>query len=195
MPLAIVPSEAPFVLVLNPGAPGTHGPIMIGQPSTEPAPLFPVPAAWLRAQAARASLLAELPLPHRGMAARIIDYAPDLLSMATASSTVGATFLMISRIGTIAGLPEDEPLSRTVNMLGPAVIGASAVLTATVGTAMWLTGNDPNNAPVPLHVFVIDPPPAVQSRAAEAPAEAQRFGHDAHAIETVPTPQRTRSDD
>ena len=162
MPLATAPSPAPFVLVLNPGAPGTLGPIMIGEPSTAPAPLSPVPDAWLRAQAARGALLAELPRPNRGMAARIMEHAPDLLSMASAGSTVGATFMMIGRVSTIMGLPEDEPLTRTANMLGPAFVAASGVLTATVGTAMWLTRNGPERAPVPLHVFVIEPPPAPQ---------------------------------
>ncbi len=162
MPLATAPSPAPFVLVLNPGAPGTLGPIMIGEPSTAPAPLSPVPDAWLRAQAARGALLAELPRPNRGMAARIMEHAPDLLSMASAGSTVGASFMMIGRVSTIMGLPEDEPLTRTANMLGPAFVAASGVLTATVGTAMWLTRNGPESAPLPLHVFVIEPPPAPQ---------------------------------
>jgi hypothetical protein len=172
MPLATAPSEAPFVLVRNPGTPGTVGPIMIGHPSTQPAPLSPVPQAWLRAQAAREAMLAELPRPNRGMASRITDSAPDLLRLATASSTIGATFMMLGSIGANIGVPEDEPLTRTVTMLGPPFVVASAVITGMVGTAMWLTRNDPDSAPVPLHVFEIEPQPAVPASGAPVPGPA-----------------------
>lgn len=192
MPIATNPSQAPFVLVLNPGVPDAHGSIMIGHPSPEPAPLSPAPHAWSRA---RAATIPELARRNRGPAARLVEYAPALAQLGVAGLQVGASFVFGTTIRHLSGLQVTDPITETLDTLGPLLLAGGAVLTVTAVATVFLDETEAEQATVPLHVFVIDPPPAVQSRAAEAPAEAQRFGHDAHAIETVPTPQRTRSED